>query len=251
MGLPRGTGSVSRSGKKWRASVRIDGKNRHLGSFDTVEEAEKAVLLARDAGSRGPDLTTLSDWGLTWMNRRATDGIHRGERDERLIWKIRIAPSPIAAKKLAHITPLDVRDWVRAQLASRTKKGEMPARSTLVNALNCLRVCLRDAVDEGLISVNPAHEIRIPRIARTTEAWTWLTMKEIEGKYGYTYNRLQSICSKSREQIIELGKKEKEKAEEQQRNKVEYEKLLGELDAIMGNEGKAPTIELEGEVIEN
>ena len=52
MGLPRGTGSVSRSGKKWRASVRIDGKNRHLGSFDTVEEAEKAVLLARDAGSR-------------------------------------------------------------------------------------------------------------------------------------------------------------------------------------------------------
>lgn len=179
MTLPRGTGSVSRSGNKWRASVRVDGRNRYLGTFDTEEKAERAVLEARGDGWK-PTSETLAQWGQTWMYRRAHDGVHRCKDDEALIWRVRIAPTKLASMPLVEITPLHIREFVRGLLASRTKGGKPYARTTLVNALNCLRVCLRDAVDENLIDSNPAREVRIPRMPRTSEPWTWLTLDEID-----------------------------------------------------------------------
>ncbi len=38
---------VSRSGKKYRASISIFGKYKHLGQFDTIEQAHNAYLIAK------------------------------------------------------------------------------------------------------------------------------------------------------------------------------------------------------------
>lgn len=35
---------VSRNGKRWRASIKLDGKYEHIGNFKTPEEASKAYL---------------------------------------------------------------------------------------------------------------------------------------------------------------------------------------------------------------
>lgn len=37
----------NKTGKRWRAHLKINGSNRHLGTFDTVAEAAKAVEVAR------------------------------------------------------------------------------------------------------------------------------------------------------------------------------------------------------------
>lgn len=37
---------VSKAGKRWRAKACIDGQHKHLGVFDTEEEAQKAYLKA-------------------------------------------------------------------------------------------------------------------------------------------------------------------------------------------------------------
>jgi hypothetical protein len=50
--------------------------------------------------------------------------------------------------------------------------GKTPGRQTVVNALNLLRVCLENACQSGLIEKNAALGIRVPRVARTREAWT-------------------------------------------------------------------------------
>lgn len=46
-----GVKGVTRHGKGFRASVTIEGKQRHLGTFKTIEEAKQAV---RNATSRAP-----------------------------------------------------------------------------------------------------------------------------------------------------------------------------------------------------
>jgi integrase len=203
MGLPRGYGSVSKSGNRWRASVRIDGRNRYIGTFDTEEIAEAEVLKARNGKREAPTDQTLKQWGMTWMHRRQHDGVHRCWKDEQLIWRTRIAGTKIESMQLADITTGHVRDWVRELMQSRKKKWAASeetddlgrsgySRCTLVNALNCLRVCLRDAVLEDLIPANPARELRIPRMPRTDEPWTWLRLDEIDrliGSYRPSHER--------------------------------------------------------------
>lgn len=43
----RGVSRNKKWGKPWRARVRLNGKDKHLGSFDTIEEAEQAAINAR------------------------------------------------------------------------------------------------------------------------------------------------------------------------------------------------------------
>lgn len=179
MALPRGYGSVSPSGKRWKASVRVDGRNRYIGTFDSEEAGEKAVMDAKKGGWK-PTNETLNSWGLTWLHRRATDGVHRNSADEELIWRIRIEPSELGKMPLSEITSANVRDWIRKQVTQRNPKtGKQYSAQTLKNALNCLRVCLRDACEEGLIASNPARECRIPKLPQRAEPWAWLSTQEI------------------------------------------------------------------------
>lgn len=42
-----GVRGVHQLGNKWRASIRVNGRNRHLGVFDHITEASQAYLAAR------------------------------------------------------------------------------------------------------------------------------------------------------------------------------------------------------------
>lgn len=63
----------------------------------------------------------------------------------------------------------------------RRGTGRLLARQTVQHALNLVRSCLRDAVEEGVLRENPATEIRVPkRNEPPRETWRFLTLDEIE-----------------------------------------------------------------------
>jgi integrase len=107
----------------------------------------------------------------------------------------RIDASDLAVLPIAAITPRDVRMWIAKQIRTptqRTKRdgstatGKPPARQTILNALNLLRVALEDACNDHHIEINPARDVKVPRIARTTMPWTYLTKEEIAKLTGPT-----------------------------------------------------------------
>ena len=115
------------------------------------------------------------------MSQRAHDGVHRNEHDERAIWRIRIQDTELGRMRLTDIQPIHVSRWVKSQVAMKSAKtGRGFARQTIANCFNALRVCLRDAVEEGLIQSNPARDVRVPKVPRHSEPWTWLTLDEID-----------------------------------------------------------------------
>jgi integrase len=76
-----------------------------------------------------------------------------------------------------------VRDWVALQVRTPTQRRHSPAKApaaqTVKNALNLLRVVLEAACEAGLLEKNPARDVRVPRIARKTDPWTFLSTHEV------------------------------------------------------------------------
>ena len=92
-----------------------------------------------------------------------------------------------------HITRRDVKEWVetlarKKALAPAAWKAGTPkrttrtvSRQTVVHALNLLRKCIADAIDnERLRGDNPAKDVRVPMRPSTEEGWTYLTPEEVE-----------------------------------------------------------------------
>ncbi len=186
-----GTGTITLVGDRYRARVQHNGQKVHVGMFDTEDLAEQAIAafcrLAAVEGSE-PIGLSLRSYGKRWLHARATDGVHRGERGDASVWASRIETAPFAALPLTSITPRDIRDWVAYMIRTPITKGhghkvtkrKLPGRSTVKNALNLLRVCLQSAVDANLLDTNPAREVRVPKMARSDQAWTYLTIHEIQ-----------------------------------------------------------------------
>lgn len=170
-----GEGWTERRGDRWRARYWRDGKKVTIATCDTEDEADAVLLvyaekLAKDAPVAGE---TLATWSRTWLDAREVDGHHRAVKKDRHAFK-RVSGSEIAHLPLAAITPRDVRDWVADQVRSKA------ARQTIANALNLLRVCLEQACEKNRLQINPALGVKVPRLARTKDAWTWLRAAEIE-----------------------------------------------------------------------
>jgi hypothetical protein len=72
--IPLGV-SRNRNGKRWRATIRADGVYQHLGTFDTVEEAQAARKVAEAAlgfhPNHGCDVTTLRSEGQAQFGEAA------------------------------------------------------------------------------------------------------------------------------------------------------------------------------------
>jgi integrase len=109
--------------------------------------------------------------------------VHRSAAGDRSVWRARIETAAFAELPLAAITPKDVRDWVALQVRTPVQRksgpAKPPARQTVSNALNLLRVALEAACEAELLTKNPARDIRVPRLARKTDPWTWLSAQEI------------------------------------------------------------------------
>ena len=165
----------------FRARMQVGGRRQVLGTFPTEAEAEAAVqIFATKAAARKLVAGhTLITWGESWLDARELDGVHRDVARDRHVWK-RVRDAEFAALPVQSIGPQDIRSWIAAQLRTPTKAtGKPPARQTVANALNLLRVCLEGACDAGHLESNPARSVRVPKVARTTEAWTYLQQNEI------------------------------------------------------------------------
>ena len=178
----RAVGEIEpRANGTFRVRMRVNGRKQPLGTFPTAAEAEAAVQLfaAKAAEHRIAAGHTLLTWGELWLDARELDGVHRSVARDRHAWK-RVRAASFAQLPLQSIGPNDVRAWMGAQLRTPSKRtGKTPARQTMANALNLLRVCLEAACEAGHIENNPARDVRVPRVARTTETWTYLKIDEI------------------------------------------------------------------------
>lgn len=187
MKLPRG---VQRYGDRFRAQVTHAGERVSLGVYDSPEDAKYAVDAFR-ARLRGAPakVVTLRIYGERWLDRRETNGFHRNVDKDRARWRRYIATADFAGKAIRDITRRDVVSWAHMLLHTaatkpakgqeRAPKGESIRRQTVTNALSLLRTALRDACDDGLISANPAADVKTPRRAEAPSEWTYLDAEEI------------------------------------------------------------------------
>lgn len=178
--------------------ARIEGINRYTGLHATRELAETAVLTRLSASTHVPTRDTattkmdeptseqrsdtvgptLRQWSKEFLRRRREAGLHRCMADAKAIFGKWIATADFYDLPLKAITPRDVRAWLLKIIRMKTKNGRLPARQSVVNVMNSLRVCLRDACDEGLIDANPCREVKVPKMP-SRQAWTTLTMEEL------------------------------------------------------------------------
>lgn len=178
----RRIGNIEFRDGRWRARMRVNGKMEIIGRFATEQEADEAInMFARTLAIRSPFVgVTLREYGQLWLDERELNGVHRAVKDARSVWASRIDTAKFAGLPLVAITPQDVREWVKGQLRTPNARGVRPARQTVMNALNLLRVALADALDEGRIESNPAREARVPKVATTKDKWTWLREPELK-----------------------------------------------------------------------
>jgi len=186
--MKRGDGSVTphrtRDGRVLhRARITRGSRRVSLGLFSTVEDADAAI---RAAAAVTGDVKghTLRTWGAVWLDRRETDGLHRGAAKNRSAWRVHVETAPFADWPLGKIKRTDVVGWVRALLKREAMHGgeslgRTLSRQTVVNAFNLLHRALGDAADEGHIPINVATGVKVPRVPRSDDPWTFLEIDEV------------------------------------------------------------------------
>ncbi len=144
---------------KWRARKKnASGRYVSLGTFDTEQEAR----LALERPLPQPGAITLLDFGDRYLMRRR-DRVSDWKNDEGR-WRLYVEPAAIAAVPLVELKRRHVKDW----LGELGRKGL--AAQTQRNALNILRGALWEALEDELITENPARDVRLPRKARDEDA---------------------------------------------------------------------------------
>lgn len=163
----------------------VGGARVTVGSHDSWDDAAGAIaefwrLRAATEVAAGAGIMSLRAWGVQYLDARETDGVHRDSDSDRNRWNARIASKPLAEMSLDTIDSRDVRAWLADQIKAPSARGKRPAKTTVSNALNLLRVALEAAVEAGHIPSNPARNVRMPRMAQSDEVWDWLRAREIE-----------------------------------------------------------------------
>lgn len=172
MDMARRQGSVTPHRGRWRIRFTVDGKQKSGGVYDDRGEAEEVLAALLEQTGVTASLTVRA-WGERWLDRRETIGLHRDVPADRSRWKCYVLSQPWADEPIDALTSKTLKAWM-LDMVSRL------GRQTICNAVNLLRVCLRDAVDAEVIPSNPAAELRVPKMARTDEPWTWLKPGEID-----------------------------------------------------------------------
>ena len=200
---PYGGGSITAlPNGHFRVRVRLAGGRRVSQTCATEADAKRlrAAIFAEIVETQPdavpePQCETLAAWGEKWLDRRELGGLHRNIATDRVHWRNHVLGTAIAETPLRAITRKMVRDWLsdlrtkrarrivaggskRAQRSSSTRTPL--AHQTVSNIFNLLRRALADAVDEELISENPARDVTVPKRAEASEKWTFLRGDEVE-----------------------------------------------------------------------
>jgi len=124
------------------------------------DEDKRRELLERLGTAGSPDASTVADYAALWLERvRVRSARQTFEGYGRAV-RIHIVPAEIGHMKLIELKRRHCKDWVTAQLATDAR------RRTIGWRVSVLRAMLEEAIEDELISVNPAASLikamRIP-----------------------------------------------------------------------------------------
>lgn len=126
-------------------------------------------------------MSAFVDFARTILDRRAREGI-RGIYHERNRFETHIQEAAFAAMPLADIRPRDLRVWVR-EMAEKSAQGtDHPlSTDTIKRAFSLVSAVFTAAVEDDLIEMNPASDVRVKKRAdarATVEKWSTLSLAE-------------------------------------------------------------------------
>ena len=190
-----GSGAIERTDSgKWRFRLTLaDGTRRSSPPFDTEAEAQAeldgALYHLRAGAVAAVGALTLDAFGASWIDRRHV----ANAKTETGLWKHHIAGSPLAALPVAEIRRRDIREWALALAKKRklvqTIGGGREPGPDLISPQTCrlcfalLRSCLSAAVEDEIIAVNPAADLRLSfgdADPDDDDNWTFLDEAEIK-----------------------------------------------------------------------
>jgi integrase len=178
-----GAGSIRERNGKFLVTVYVDGRPKTLGTYPTFAEAEsrrRGWLALRASSEVEVDASTLGSFGKDWLDRRELNGA-RSIRTDRNRWKKHVLTAPFIDLPLEALTRATLRAWVDKLMRKRAgdrRDQRSLSRQTVEHCVNLVRSCLRAAVDDEIITRNPADGIRVPRLATADPGWTYLTPTE-------------------------------------------------------------------------
>lgn len=202
-----GEGSIDElpSGK-FRVRVRLPNGKRRSRAFGDLESAQAfrrgALAIFADEATQeaqGPREQTFDAYGLRWLDRRELAGEHRSIESQRSVWRRHVSGSDLGDAQVALITRRDVHRWLegmKVKRAGQTRRtgtqegmvvdtGRPLARGTIHTALVLVRQALQAAMEEEVLSTNPARDVQIGRGRVSAEPkWTYLDEKEIHALLG-------------------------------------------------------------------
>lgn len=172
-----GTGTIVPRGARFMARL-PDRKRTSLGVYATYEEAEQILdaSIGELADGKIATANTLAAYGRTVLNRRELDG-YRGVKNERHVWRAYVSESEIGDWPPSALQRSHVLAWVREL------RGRKLATQTVRNALNLLRAVLSSALDDQLVDVNVAADVRVRDHGRVEEAMRCLSLDELAGLF--------------------------------------------------------------------
>lgn len=201
MKRPNGSGSISKlpSGM-YRIRVTMADGSRVSRVFASFEEAERmrdacvAVLAEQHKAPVGA--VTLRHFADRWFEQRERSGV-RGVQTELSCWRTHVLCESWVDEPPSRITRKDIKDWIEKMRGKKARKRSAWRKSdtaeaqyeqrqlsvqTRKHALSLLRLCLAAAVEDNLLSENPAAGLTAATSreqGRSTDDFQILTADEI------------------------------------------------------------------------
>lgn len=163
MGNMRAKGSgTKRADGRWQTPVTVttpdNGKHRKMLYADTQRELMEKKAKALAGGRRAPYPVTVAQLVQFCRERRWPE--LRPKTVASYEWAAARIVSALGSRRLADLGPPDVSKWLR-QMADET---DLSGRSIQM-CRNVLGVLMREAMEQGWATSNPAKDVRIPRPA--------------------------------------------------------------------------------------
>ncbi|MBN9737315.1 MULTISPECIES: site-specific integrase [unclassified Pseudonocardia] len=146
-------------GRRWQVKVRVDGRERDGGTYDTKDMAKRRLVELEAAAQRGAwvdltDRTTVAEAARAYIATRP----YKPGTLERVDGYVRnhIEGTTLGPRRLTAVRPSDVQSWV-------TDRSAAMAPTTLRALVKFVRSVFRAAVDDHRIARSPFVRITLPR----------------------------------------------------------------------------------------
>ena len=171
---------------RFRVRITKDGKRVEAPVCDTLEAAialREALKVELATGEfEAIDGLSVKAWGPGWLRKYRSS--KRGFRSERQRFWNHVATAPFANRPMVTISRRDVKEWVHGLRTTKVKDDRRPddllSLQTRKHILNLLRALLQDAVEDEVIKVNPAADVRIREASLPVTDDLYLTPTEQE-----------------------------------------------------------------------